>query len=54
MAVKGRLSKRILAENAQFSPITWEHSHVVMDEHGQPEVLLRLLLAEHGAHTGAR
>jgi hypothetical protein len=34
MAVKGPLSKRILAENEQFSPITWEHSHVVMDEQG--------------------
>lgn len=34
MAAKGPLSKRILAENEQFSPITWEHSHVVMDEQG--------------------
>ena len=34
MAVKGPLSKRILAENEHFSPITWEHSHVVMDEQG--------------------
>jgi hypothetical protein len=29
MAVKGPLSKRILAENEQFSPITWEHSQVI-------------------------
>jgi Protein of unknown function (DUF4242) len=35
MASKGALSKRILTENAQFSPVTWEHSHVVMDEDGQ-------------------
>ena len=35
MASKGALSKRILGENEQFSPVTWEHSHVVMDEHGQ-------------------
>jgi Protein of unknown function (DUF4242) len=34
MVAKGPLSKRILAENEQFSPITWEHSHVVMDEQG--------------------
>jgi Protein of unknown function (DUF4242) len=34
MAAKGPLSKRILRENEQFSPITWEHSHVVMDEEG--------------------
>ena len=31
---KGPLSKRILSENQQFSPVTWEHSHVVMDEDG--------------------
>ena len=35
MASKGALSKRILGENEQFSPVTWEHSHVVMDEDGQ-------------------
>ncbi len=34
-AAKGRLSKRILAENPQFSPIVWEHSHVGIDEEGQ-------------------
>ena len=31
---KGPLSKRILGENEQFSPVSWEHSHVVMDEQG--------------------
>ena len=35
MAAVGPLSKRLLTENAQFSPVTWEHSHVVMDEDGQ-------------------
>jgi hypothetical protein len=35
MAVKGPLSKRILTENAQFSPVTWEHSHVAMNEDGE-------------------
>jgi hypothetical protein len=35
MAAKGPLSKRVLAENEQFSPVSWEHSHVVMDEEGQ-------------------
>jgi hypothetical protein len=35
MAAKGPLSKRVLAENPQFSPVAWEHSHVVMDEAGQ-------------------
>jgi len=35
MAAKGPRSKQILTENAQFSPVTWEHSHVVMDEEGQ-------------------
>jgi hypothetical protein len=35
MASKGALSKRILTENEQFSPVTWEHSHMVMDEDGQ-------------------
>jgi hypothetical protein len=31
---KGPQSKRILGENQQFSVVTWEHSHVVMDEDG--------------------
>lgn len=35
LAAKGLLSKRILTENAQFSPVKWEHSHVVMDEDGE-------------------
>jgi hypothetical protein len=35
MAAKGPLSKRILTEDERFSPVTWEHSHVVMDEDGQ-------------------
>ena len=35
VATKARLSKRILTENTQFSPVVWEHSHVVMDEEGQ-------------------
>ncbi|HEY7934753.1 MAG TPA: nickel-binding protein [Solirubrobacteraceae bacterium] len=35
LASKGALSKRILGENERFSPVTWEHSHVVMDEDGQ-------------------
>ena len=35
MTKKGSLSKSILTENAQFSPVTWEHSHVVMDEDGE-------------------
>lgn len=35
MAAKGPLSKRILTEDEQFSRVTWEHSHVVMDEDGQ-------------------
>jgi hypothetical protein len=35
MAAKGPLSKRVLAQNPQFAPIVWEHSHVVMDEEGQ-------------------
>jgi hypothetical protein len=35
MAAKGALSKHVLIENTQFSPVTWEHSHVVMDEEGQ-------------------
>jgi hypothetical protein len=34
MAAKGPLSKRILAEDRQFSQIVWEHSHMVMDEEG--------------------
>jgi Protein of unknown function (DUF4242) len=35
MAAKGPLSKRILTEDEQFSRVTWEHSHIVMDEDGQ-------------------
>ena len=35
MAAKGPLSKRILSENQQFSPVIWEHSHTVMDEDGR-------------------
>ena len=35
MAAKGPLSKRILEEDEQFSRVSWEHSHVVMDEKGQ-------------------
>jgi hypothetical protein len=35
MAASGALSKRVLAEDVQFSSVTWEHSHVVMDEDGQ-------------------
>lgn len=35
MAAKGPLSQRILTEDEQFSAVTWEHSHVVMDEDGQ-------------------
>lgn len=35
IATKGALSKRILMEERQFSQVTWEHSHVVMDEDGQ-------------------
>jgi hypothetical protein len=35
MAAKGPLSKRILQEDEQFSRVSWEHSHVVMDEDGQ-------------------
>ncbi len=35
MAAKGPLSKRILTEDEQFSAVTWEHSHMVMDENGQ-------------------
>ena len=53
-ATKGRLSKRILTENPQFSPIVWEHSHVVIGRGRSAEVLLRLFLAQHRAHTGAR
>jgi hypothetical protein len=32
--MKGSVSKRILADNERFEPVTWEHSHVVMDEEG--------------------
>src|ERR1700751_3217425 len=35
LAGKGPLSKKILEENAQFSPVVWEHSHTVMDEEGR-------------------
>jgi hypothetical protein len=35
MAAKGPLSKRILTEDEQFSRVSWEHSHMVMDEDGQ-------------------
>jgi hypothetical protein len=35
MSAKGPLSKRILADNEQFSGVVWEHSHTVMDEEGQ-------------------
>jgi hypothetical protein len=34
MAAKGPLSKRILKDE-QFSRVTWEHSHMVMDEEGE-------------------
>jgi hypothetical protein len=34
MAAKGPASQRILEENEQFAPVSWEHSHVVMDEDG--------------------
>jgi hypothetical protein len=33
MAAKGPLSKQILADE-RFSPVEWEHSHVVMGEDG--------------------
>ena len=35
MSAKGPLSKQILEQNSQFSPVVWEHSHTVMDEDGQ-------------------
>ena len=35
MSAKGPLSKKILEDNEQFSPVVWEHSHTVMDEDGQ-------------------
>jgi hypothetical protein len=35
MSAKGPLSKKILADNEQFSPVVWEHSHTVMDEDGR-------------------
>jgi hypothetical protein len=34
-AAKGPLSKRILTQDERFSGVTWEHSHVVIDEQGQ-------------------
>ena len=35
LSAKGPLSKKILEDNEQFSPVVWEHSHTVMDEDGQ-------------------
>jgi hypothetical protein len=35
MSAIGPLSKQILTQNEQFSPVVWEHSHTVMDEEGQ-------------------
>ncbi len=35
MSAKGPLSKEILREHSQFSPVVWEHSHTVMDEDGR-------------------
>jgi hypothetical protein len=35
MSAKGPLSKQILEQHAEFSPVVWEHSHTVMDEDGQ-------------------
>jgi Protein of unknown function (DUF4242) len=35
MAMKGPLSKQILADDEKFSPVVWEHSHTVMDEDGR-------------------
>jgi hypothetical protein len=35
MSTMGPLSKRILTEHGQFSPVVWEHSHTVMDEEGR-------------------
>jgi hypothetical protein len=58
MAAKGLLSKRILTEDEQFSAITWEHSHMVMDEDGQLKSFCvysspnRELIREHAALVG--
>src|SRR4029077_16128959 len=58
MAAKGPLSKRILTEDEQFSPVTWEHSHVVMDEDGELKSYCvysspnRTLIREHAAQLG--
>ena len=54
IATKGALSKRILTEERQFSQVKWEHSHVVYGRGRSAEVLLRLFLARHETHTGAR
>ena len=35
LSAKGPLSKKILEDNEQFSPVVWEHSHTVMDEEGR-------------------
>ncbi len=35
MAAKGPLSKQILEQEEQFSPVRWEHSHMVMDDEGR-------------------
>ena len=35
MSAKGPLSQEHPEENEQFSPVVWEHSHMVMDEDGQ-------------------
>ena len=57
-AAKGPRSKKILTENEQFSPVTWEHSHVVMDEDGTLKTYCvysspnRKLLHEHAALLG--
>ncbi len=58
MATKGPLSKRILAENEQFSSVVWEHSHTVMDEDGQLKTYCvyaspnRELIREHATLLG--
>ena len=57
-AAEGRLSKRILSENPQFSPIVWEHSHVVIDEEGELKSFCvydspnKELIREHAAMLG--
>ncbi len=58
MATKGPLSKRILTENEQFSRVTWEHSHMVMDEDGEMKSFCIYsspnteLIREHAAQLG--